>query len=230
MAGASHKTEFHENDLLYSTQFGDHYYSRNDGRAECGHVFLSGNGLPDRWERTDQFSIGELGFGTGLNFLTTWQKWCELRKPGQQLDFVSVEGFPLERETAARALGRWPEIENHAGALLDQWDQLGTPIHLDHQTSLWVHIAQAREALPRFPMIDAWFLDGFAPARNPDMWSVELMQQVFDRTRPGGTCATYTAAGWVRRNLEASGFTVEKRAGFGTKRDMTIGRKTEIKG
>ena len=216
---------FDENGLPFAEAFGDHYYSRNDGRAECAHVFLAGNGLPDRWHGAEVFTIGELGFGTGLNFLETWSQWRAVRNPGQVLKFVTLEGFPLERDTAEKALSRWPDLNDLAQQLLAIWPRTSADIAMDEQTQLDVRIGSADQQLPHFPKIDAWFLDGFAPAKNPDMWSAGLMDTLGERTNAGGTCASYTAAGWVRRNLTDAGFLIEKRPGFGTKRDMIAGTK-----
>lgn len=216
---------FDENDLPFSHRFEDHYYSRNDGRAECDHVFVQGNRIPERWAGTDQFVIGELGFGTGLNFLETWSQWCAQRRAGQHLTFVSVEGFPMDAETATKALARWPDLSKLSETLLNHWSDLFRVVEMDAQTSLHVHHGEASEMLLNFPQVDAWYLDGFAPAKNPDMWSPELMKLVGEKTKPDGTFASYTAAGWVRRNLEEAGFAVEKRPGFGSKRDMIAGHK-----
>ncbi|NKB51506.1 MAG: tRNA (5-methylaminomethyl-2-thiouridine)(34)-methyltransferase MnmD [Rhizobiaceae bacterium] len=221
-----HNTRFDDNDLLYSQQFQDHYYSRHDGRLECRHVFLDGNDLPQRWVNRPKFTIGELGFGTGLNFLVTWHLWQQKRQPGQQLTFLSVEGFPLDVETARHALSQWTqpkELVELAAILLESWDDTSRPLQIDAQTTLQVHHNPVEKALQEFSKTDAWFLDGFAPAKNPDMWSPQVMQLVADRTAPGGTFASYTAAGWVRRNLEDAGFTVVKRPGFASKRDMIAG-------
>jgi tRNA U34 5-methylaminomethyl-2-thiouridine-forming methyltransferase MnmC len=216
---------FDEHDLPFSHRFEDHYYSRNDGRAECDHVFIQGNDIPERWAENEQFVIGELGFGTGLNFLETWRQWQVLRKEGQHLTFVSVEGFPMDREAATKALARWPSLAPLSERLLSHWTDLFRPIAMDTQTTLHVHHGEASEMLLNFPKVDAWYLDGFAPAKNPDMWSAELMKLVGEKTKLAGTFASYTAAGWVRRNLEDAGFVVEKRRGFGTKRDMIAGHK-----
>jgi tRNA U34 5-methylaminomethyl-2-thiouridine-forming methyltransferase MnmC len=220
---------WHEGDMPYSRRFDDHYYSKNDGRAECRHVFLAGNGLPERWRDKATFRIGELGFGTGLNMLESWRIWRETREPGQRLELLSFEAYPLARDAMARALARWPELSAETGECLRQWpekpeNETTIRVALDPATDLTVLIGEASERIgviaePR----DAWYLDGFAPARNPAMWSAELMQAVHDATRPGGTFATYTAAGWVRRNLQAAGFTVEKRPGHGGKREMIAG-------
>ena len=209
--------------LLYSDRFNDHYFSRHDGRAECVHVFLSGNELPGRWGKKLDFTIGELGFGSGLNFLQTWATWIETRKPGQTLHFASVEGYPLAGDLAQTALTAWPQLAPLASTLLQNWEQLESPHFVDDQTSLQVFQGQVEKMLIEFPMVDAWYLDGFAPSKNPDMWSRKVLQLVADHTAMNGTCASYTAAGWVRRNLEDAGFAMEKRPGFGTKRDMIAG-------
>ena len=212
--------------LLYSNRFDDHYFSRHDGRAECAHVFLAGNELPGRWSHCKCFTIGELGFGTGLNFLETWANWQRKRQPGQRLHFVSVEAYPLHRDVARQALDAWPQLQSLADQLLAAWHQLDRPIALDPQTILDIRVGDVEETLCDFPMIEAWYLDGFSPSKNPKMWSAEVMETIANHTVPGGTFASYTSAGWVRRNLEAAGFRVEKRPGFGKKREMIAGRKS----
>ncbi len=218
-------------DMPYSTAFGDHYYSRADGRAECDHVFLKGNGLPARWRDTARFTVAELGFGTGLNFVETWRQWQACSGPASHLSFVSFEGFPLQAGDMARALGTWPDLSPFAGALAAAWPPHPTgtvTLALDDAVTLEVHIGDAQDMLSSWSGVaDAWFLDGFAPARNGRMWSPELMRAVYRHTAPGGTFATYTAAGWVRRNLADAGFEVHKAAGFAGKRDMTQGVRRE---
>lgn len=214
--------------MPYSREFGDHFYCRTDGRLECGHVFLAGNGLPERWAAGGAFTIGELGFGTGLNFCETWRQW-KAAATGGALHFVSFERFPMQPEEISRALAHWPEIDAERLALVERWPATNDGrIEIDFGGGVRLSVvcgpaldglAQATE---RF---DAWFLDGFAPSRNPDMWSEELMQLVFDRTAPGGSFATYAAAGFVRRNLQAAGFAVERRKGFAGKREMLRGDK-----
>lgn len=219
--------EWHEGDMPYSPLFGDHFYCRTDGRLECGHVFLSGNRLPERWRGQSSFVIGELGFGTGLNFAETWRQWKVHRQPDGFLHFISFELYPMSRETIARALSRWPEISGEADALTKTWpdDRAGiVRIELDAQTRLSVVCGHALEGVASAdPKFDAWYLDGFAPSRNSDMWSADLMRLVFEKTRPGGTFSTYAAAGFVRRNLAAAGFAVERREGFAGKREMLCG-------
>jgi tRNA U34 5-methylaminomethyl-2-thiouridine-forming methyltransferase MnmC len=225
--------DWHDGDMPYSTEFGDHFYCRSDGRLECGHVFLAGNGLPERWTdmspAEDTFRIGELGFGTGLNACETWRQWTLFRKPGARLHFISFELYPMQRDEIGRALARWPEIDPQRQALTAAWpDEPGgrITIDLDDQTTLTVVCGAALDGVTAEEAdFDAWFLDGFAPSRNPDMWSPELMQALFDRTRTGGTFGTYAAAGFVRRNLAAAGFTVERQPGFAGKREMLRGRR-----
>lgn len=215
-------------DLPMSRAFDDPFYSRRDGRAEVEHVFLGGNDLPQRWTDTQRFHIAELGFGTGLNAVETWRVWIETRRPGQHLTFTSFERFPLAAEDTLRALKPWSDLTDLTAQMAALWRETeALPVRggdLDDQTRLQVIIGEAESSVMHWDgAADAWFLDGFAPAKNPDMWSTALMQAVFGHTRPGGSFATYTAAGWVRRNLQAAGFTVEKRKGHGGKREMACG-------
>lgn len=211
-------------DLPFSPRFEDHYFSRQDGIAETRHVFLTGNNLPERWREQTDFTIGELGFGTGLNFATTWHEWKRYRAAGQTLRFVSVDAFPLDAQNTDKALRRWDELAAERVALTNHWNVLGNGVALDQQTHLTVFTGLAEQMVAGFPKVDAWFLDGFAPDRNREMWSLDLLSAVAERTSESGTFATYTAAGWVRRNLAEAGFTVERQPGFGTKRHMSTGR------
>jgi len=216
--------------MPYSEEFGDFYYSRADGRAESRHVFLSGNGLPDRFGDSQHFIIGELGFGTGLNFIETWSAWERGAPEGGHLEFHSFELRLLDRDDMQRALAAWPDLDAKAASLTAAWpDTPDGDIRIDFESgnrviSLHIHAGLALEQLAQAQFAaNAWFLDGFSPARNPEMWSAELLQAVADRTVEGGTFATYSAAGWVRRNLQAAGFAVEKRPGHAGKRDMSVG-------
>ncbi|MQB04073.1 5-methylaminomethyl-2-thiouridine methyltransferase [Agrobacterium tumefaciens] len=222
--------DWREGDMPYSLAFDDHFYCQTDGRLECGHVFLSGNGLPQRWlEREGIFRIGELGFGTGLNLCETWRQWKEVRNGRSTLHFMSFELYPMKADEIDRALSRWPEVDIERKALVARWpaDPKGeVDIELDDQTRLTVVCGEALAGISgRSEGFDAWFLDGFAPARNPDMWSLEIMQTLFGKTVLGGTFATYAAAGFVRRNLIAAGFELERRKGFAGKREMLCGTK-----
>lgn len=221
--------DWHDGDMPYSRAFDDHFYCRSDGRLECGHVFLAGNGLPDRWQRKAPFRIAELGFGTGLNLCETWRQWRGTAPEGASLHFTSFERFPMARADIARALAHWPEIEHERTILTDKWPDASAgrvEIDLAPGVRLTVVCGAALESLGNETTpFDAWFLDGFAPARNPDMWSAELMAAVFRLTVPGGRFGTYAAAGFVRRNLAAAGFVVERRPGFAGKREMLCGER-----
>lgn len=222
---------WHEGDMPFSTRFGDHFYSRENGLAETRHVFIAGNRLLERWQEQNHFAIAELGFGTGLNMLTTWQAWKAQRRSGQDLIFTSFEKFPLDSETLARALANWPELADEVAALVAVWPQPkpleDLVVDLDDGVRLQLLIGDAAERLNAWDgPADAWYLDGFAPARNPDMWSADLLGAVFEKTKPGGTFATYAAAGFVRRNLQGAGFTVDRLPGHGMKREMLAGTRT----
>jgi tRNA U34 5-methylaminomethyl-2-thiouridine-forming methyltransferase MnmC len=225
-----HDADGHAGDMPYSREFDDHFYCRTDGRLECGHVFLAGNGLPDRWRPAAAFSIGELGFGTGLNFCETWRQWQATEKPaGARLAFTSFERFPMASADIDRALSAWPEIAAERTALVRRWpdDATGTiMLPMAGDVTLTVVCGTALDGVRSCGMMfDAWYLDGFAPSRNPDMWSGALMDAVFAAATVGGTFATYAAAGFVRRNLQAAGFAVERRPGFAGKREMLRGTK-----
>ncbi|MBS0970303.1 bifunctional tRNA (5-methylaminomethyl-2-thiouridine)(34)-methyltransferase MnmD/FAD-dependent 5-carboxymethylaminomethyl-2-thiouridine(34) oxidoreductase MnmC [Chimaeribacter arupi] len=222
-----------------SQQFDDVYFSNQDGLAETRHVFLHSNGFPARFadHPRRRCIVAETGFGTGLNFLTLWQAFDQFRreKPDaalQQLHFISVEKFPLSAEDLAAAHARWPELAEYAQALRAQWPLPFAGCHrlllADGAVTLdlWFGdanqwFAQADPSLEN--QVDAWFLDGFAPAKNPDMWSETLFGAMARLARPGGTFATFTAAGFVRRGLQQAGFAVQKIKGFGQKREMLAG-------
>lgn len=221
---------WHAGDMPYSEEFGDFYYSKADGRAECRHVFLAANGLPHRFADNQRFVIAELGFGTGLNFIETWSAWEGKAPAGSQLEFHSFELRLLCRDDIRRALAAWPDLSDKSGELTTRWpEHPADDVQIDFACQdktlrLHIHCGLALEKLTAAGFAaDAWFLDGFSPARNPDMWSTELMQAVADHTVEEGTFATYSAAGWVRRNLQAAGFKVEKRPGHIGKRDMSAG-------
>ncbi|MEX0282277.1 MAG: tRNA (5-methylaminomethyl-2-thiouridine)(34)-methyltransferase MnmD, partial [Arenibacterium sp.] len=206
-----------------STQFDDPYFSLENGLAETRHVFLAGNDLPERFR--DGFCIGELGFGTGLNFLATLTAWRDSGARGA-FQFVSFESFPLPKEAAARALRAFPAVAEYCDALLEHWDavRVGNPITIG-PAQLHLIVGDARDTLPCWPgQADAWFLDGFSPAKNPELWEAPLLVEVARHTREGGTAATYTAAGFVRRALNDAGFDVTRSPGFGRKRHMTRAR------
>ena len=208
--------------------FDDIYFS-GDGPAESRHVFLSGNDLPARFENATAFVIGELGFGTGLNCLVAWDAWRRVKQAaGTHLHFLSVEKFPLSPPDMARAHDAWPEFASLSARLRSALPPCQPGVHqvaLADDVTLTLLYGEAEALLADTEaLVDVWFLDGFAPVKNPAMWSAALMSEVARLSNPGATFATFTVAGAVRRALESAGFAPEKRPGFGRKRDMLTGR------
>lgn len=206
--------DWREGAVPVSRRFDDPYFSLNGGLDETRHVFLAGNDLPQRLR--PGFHVAELGFGTGLNLLAL------ARMATVPVRFTSFEAFPMSVEELARAHAAFPELAPLATQLRDGWSQerftVGT-------VEVQILQADARQALPTWTgRADAWFLDGFSPAKNPELWGETLMAQVAAHTAPDGTFATYTAAGHVRRALAAAGFTVTRAPGFAGKRHMSRGR------
>ena len=198
-----------------STRFDDPYYALGGGLAETRHVFLAGNDLPARFR--DGFHVAELGFGTGLNLLATLAAFRAHGTPGR-LQYTSFELYPMDRADRARALAPFAGLD---AGLLDREDvtRIDTP-----DLGFRLIVGDARKTLPAWDgRADAWFLDGFSPAKNPELWEPPLLRAVAARTAPGGTFATYTAAGHVRRALAEAGFAVTRVPGFGTKRHMSVG-------
>lgn len=207
-----------------SGRFGDIYFSPEDGLAETRAVFLEGCGLPDALAGRDHFCVAELGFGTGLNMAALLMLWRTHARPGARLSLFSVEGFPLSRDEAARALAAWPELAPAVEALLAVWPAATPGLHrLDlpaFHATLDLAVGPVEQGLAAWSgQADAWFLDGFSPATNPEMWSPTIMARIAALSRPGARLATFTVAGAVRRGLAEAGFTVEKRPGHGRKRE-----------
>ncbi len=213
----------------FSPAYADVYHSADSGPGQARHVFIAGNELPHRWADARVFTILEMGFGFGLNFLATWREWRADPARCERLHFVSIEKHPFEREALAALHLRYGELEPLARVLRDKWPALVPGMHRlhfeDERVTLTLAFADALELAPRLRLrADAIYLDGFAPARNPEMWSPQLMKALSRLAYPGTTVATYSSAGAVRAGLEAAGFTLEKRAGFGRKREMLSGR------
>lgn len=213
--------------IPYAEDFGDIYYSRHGGLEETHAVFLRPLGLPERWRGRRQFTLAELGFGAGLNALAAWELWASTRDPGAILHFISIEGFPMDRADAARALALFPELDARAQKLLARWPCRASGLH-----RLWfpedgfcltlIHEA-AEDALNAIAgPVDGWLLDGFAPARNPDMWAPDLFKTIAARSAPDARAATYSVAGAVRSALSDAGFAVERAPGFAHKRERII--------
>lgn len=215
----------------YSSQFDDVYFSRESGLEETRHVFLANNQLAERWEKLragERFCIAETGFGTGLNFLCAWQLWDQSAPPDTHLHFVSTEKYPLSAADMQRAAVLWPELALWSEQLLAQYNDLTPGWHqfqLDQgRVTLTLLIGDLLDSLPRLDAsVDAWFLDGFAPAKNPDMWQPALYAQMARLSRPGATLATFTSVGAVRRGLQDAGFVMRKVKGYGRKREMLAG-------
>ncbi|GAB5451986.1 MAG: bifunctional tRNA (5-methylaminomethyl-2-thiouridine)(34)-methyltransferase MnmD/FAD-dependent 5-carboxymethylaminomethyl-2-thiouridine(34) oxidoreductase MnmC [Halioglobus sp.] len=222
--------DWREGETPASQAYNDIYYDSANGLAESDYCFLQGNQLPARWVDHDarDFCIAETGFGTGLNFLLTWRQWQQQPHSPARLHFISCERHPLAHADLERALHRWTELAPLAQALCENyppplpgWHRL----HFDDgavQLDLYLGDAQdmLRELARRTPAcIDAWYLDGFAPAKNPALWQAELFHDAAALSRPRATAATFTAAGDVRRALTEAGFKVTKVPGFGRKRE-----------
>lgn len=200
--------------------FDDPYFSLAGGLAETRHVFLAGNDLPRRLR--DGFHIAELGFGTGLNLLALALMWQGLGQAGT-LRYTTFEAFPMAAPDMARALAAFPEAAAISTPLIAARAAGKLRIALPG-IEVTLILGDARNTLANWEgQADAWFLDGFSPAKNPEMWSEDLMEEVARHTAPGGTFATYTAAGHVRRALAAAGFEVSRQPGFAGKRHMSIG-------
>jgi tRNA U34 5-methylaminomethyl-2-thiouridine-forming methyltransferase MnmC len=201
-----------------SRRFDDPYFSLAGGLEETRHVYLAGNGLPDRFR--DGFHIAELGFGTGLNLLAT----VAAHRGSGRLTYTSFEAFPMPAADMGRALRAFPELAALTQLLVQQWAERKTELQFRNLTARII-LGDARQTLPVWEgRADAWYLDGFSPAKNPELWSESLMAEVARHTAPGGTFATYTAAGHVRQALAGAGFTVTRQPGFGRKRHMTTGQ------
>ena len=212
-----------------SGRFNDVYFSREDGLAESRAVFLAGCDLPEAWRGRQRFTVAELGFGTGLNVAALLDLWRREGPANGRLSIFSVEGFPLGREEAARALDAWPELAGPARALIAGWPPPTPGFHrIDlpgFNATLDLAVGDADWALSQWSgRADAWFLDGFAPSTNPGMWSDAVLDGVAARSAPGARIGTFTVAGAVRRGLSQRGFAVEKRPGHGRKRERLEAR------
>ena len=233
------QVHFNESGTPVADHFDDVYFSNDSGIDETQHVFVAGNDLAERWQqwRNPTFVIAETGFGTGLNFLVAMRAFNEFRAanpdhPLKRLYFITTEKFPLPQQDMQRALEAFPALKDEAQALASLYP-MGLEgchrLHFDnHSTTLDLWIGDVHDLLPQWHspvngLIDAWFLDGFAPSKNPDMWTDALFSQMARLSKTGTTFGTFTAAGIVKRGLAGVGFTIKKRNGFGRKRDMLTG-------
>lgn len=212
-----------ESGVPKSELFGDYYFSLKGAVNERRTVFLEGNNLPANWTDHTTFNIGETGFGTGLSFLLTAQLWQNTKSLKDHLHYYSFEKYPLTPAQWKQAAAAWPELENlHPllmkviGDLKKGWNTL----FFSPQITLHLFIGDVCEGLKSLQAkVNCWYLDGFSPAKNPDMWSDELLGLVASHTQPKGTIATYTAMGRLQRTLKSLGFAVTKQKGFAGKRE-----------
>lgn len=207
-----------------SQTFGDVYFSREDGLAETRAVFLAGCGLPEAWTGRTYFTVGELGFGTGLNILALLDLWIRSRPEGGRLHIWSVEAHPIRKDQAAAAHAAWPELACISAVVRDRWPRLTPGLHRidlpEFDATLDLALGDAEILLGQWAgQADAWFLDGFAPSANPAMWSDAILRRVAECSASGARLATFTVAGHVRRGLAAHGFKVAKKPGHGRKRE-----------
>lgn len=238
-----------EDGCLRSSQFDDVYSSKVGAIEESLYVFIQQNHLEQRWkalstnhsaERIKHFTIAETGFGTGLNFLLAAKLWLEVAPADAKLIYISTEKYPLKQDDLIRSHRDWPSLTGYCQVLQNNYPVTLEGMHtldlfdgrIQLQLLLGDSTAQFQQQLAsRYPdltqppsqCVDAWFLDGFAPKKNPDMWSDDLFETIYHLSKPGTTYATFTAAGIVRKGMAGAGFKNEKRKGFGRKRDMLAG-------
>ena len=222
--------EWHDNQP-YSSLYGDVYFSSDCGLAETEHVFLKHNQLAERWHSLTKnvFTIAETGFGTGLNFLCAWDLWKKTAPSSASLHFISTEKYPLTKQDLAKALSLWPSLAEFSLPLIASYNSPAQGWHRlvfdEGRVTLTLLIGEVNENLPQLKAeVDTWFLDGFSPAKNLEMWSPELFQTMARLSHQDSTFATFTSAGDVKRGLQAAGFEVLKAKGFGKKREMLCGR------
>lgn len=214
--------------LPFARGHGDVYFS-GEGLSEKRTVFLTGCGLPEAWAGRQHFVVGELGFGTGLNLLALWELWRAHRPSATaRLDVISFEGLLMSRATAERVHAAWPELAELSAKLRELWPERARGVQrimLGDGMTLTLFVDEIASAVAQArAQCDAWFLDGFAPAKNPEMWSAEVLGHVARMCAPGARAATYTVAGDVRRNLQAVGFQVAKVPGHGRKKERLEAR------
>ena len=225
----------HRNGILRADNFDDLYFSADNGLEESQHVFIDGNHIADRLSNTAHFTIAETGFGTGLNFLVVMKLLEDITAKQQlirQIDYISFEARPLPSEMIIKSHQAFPAIKQQSkkliAALPPHWPGLHRCNFLGGKLRLHLVYGDANDTLANANFTaDAWFLDGFSPAKNPELWNRDLLLAIARLTRTGGSFATFTAAGSVRQRLSEAGFQVEKCRGFGRKRDMLIGFKPQ---
>lgn len=217
--------------IAHAPDFGDVYHSADGGPAQARHVFLGGNDLPLRWRGKHRYSILETGFGLGLNFLCTVRAFLDDPNAPQRLHYVAVEKHPASAQDLDRAHAPWPEVGESAAALRRAWPPALEGFHrltfADGRIDLTLLFGEIVPMLSELDSerFDAFYLDGFSPAKNPQMWSPEVFAQIARLSRQGATAATWSIAAIVRTGLQSAGFELERRRGFGSKRDMLAARR-----
>lgn len=209
------------NNKLYSKKFDDIYFSPDDGLGESKAVFLDGINAPECWHDKKTFTISELGFGAGLNFLLTAKLWCETTTHDQTLIYNSTEKYPLSGEQIDDVIG-WQELRPYVSELLVGYPKNNELFSGRIKLNILLGDSAAMLSQQNFKS-NAWYLDGFAPSKNPEMWSDEIFSEMAKLSANGSRVATFTAAGYVRRGLQNAGFEMQKRSGFGKKREMLSG-------
>ena len=218
-----------EKGTLFSNTYDDVFFHDGDGLEETDYVFLQGNKITERLSEQD-LVIGELGFGTGLNFMLTWQKWQETgRKTGKRLTFVSCEKHPLAADLLEKSHSHFPELKEFSSQIRKKWPLVQTGFHMlefeEGRVALLLLFGDCYESLKKFEgKVDAWYLDGFSPAKNKEMWSESVFKQMAWHSHGETSLATFTAAGFVRRGLQSAGFEIQRIKGFKHKKHMTVGR------
>ncbi|TGK85368.1 S-adenosyl-L-methionine-dependent methyltransferase [Leptospira bourretii] len=223
-----------------SLLFDDVYFSKEGGWEESNYVFLEGNRVTAKLEKTEKskFRVGELGFGSGLNLFVTLEIWKSLDHP-RPTEFISLEGYPLPKEILLSLNNSYPKKELWFDELILSYEKALEIWQIDNSRNLWtyrwehsnlrshfdlkVFFGDIKHCLPQFPEIDVWYMDGFSPGKNPDMWSQESLRLLKTKSIPGTSFATFSSAGFLRRGLAELGFVVEKKKGFGRKREMISG-------
>ncbi len=215
----------------YSIDFNDIYFNSEDGLQETEYVFIAQNQLQQRFSSNESnvFTIIETGFGTGLNFFCTVLHWLNCGPASAKLHYVSLEKYPLKPEDIEKVTQIYPQFCGISNELLEQYSNLQLGLNTicvaNDRIKLSLWIDDVLETLPQIHnKADAWFLDGFAPAKNADMWSEQVFRHISRLSKPGTTFATFTSAGAVRRSLQSIGFNVQKCAGYGKKREMLSGQ------
>lgn len=226
--------EFDVQGTPISKTYQDIYHSADGGLDQARHVFIAGNRIKERWRNQALFTILETGFGLGLNFLATWQAWREDPDRCERLHFVSIEKHPFSASDLARLHQCWPELADQASELRAAWPPLAPGAHRlllnQGRVTLTLFLGDANGLLPRIvARANALYLDGFAPSKNPDLWSESLLRRLSRCCAPDATLATWTVAASVRKSLQDAGWELERSPGFGSKRDMLTGRRRTMR-